>query len=319
MRARQATNGLSWRAGSSCCREVAGAVTLVSPDRLAVAERLTLPCTPAPATTASPRRTWPTGSGSAAAGAPADRPATRLGRATPGDSRRVARAGSHHPENRPLAPEPGPDLHAPFRQLTEQGRSAFRQLTKRCVRRPCHASTPRASPRLRGGPGTRTRGASESSSPGSGRPDPAPTGVPQGAPLNVSRAGHGLAALRTGDGLVRHAARPYAAPSVSDRLRIGPPGRSGPIKRRSADRCRAARTNRSDQPPAPPPPGPESACPACPSRSGLSVDLSGRQVDDDQEHDADRPPQAPALRRRVANGPGLRRRVRLRRRRTSPR
>lgn len=37
-----------------------------------------------------------------------------------------------------------------------------------------------------------------------GRPDPAPTGLPQRAPLDIGRAGRGLAALRTGDGRTRH-------------------------------------------------------------------------------------------------------------------
>jgi len=193
--------------------------------------------TPRSATAASPPPTWPTGCGSASAGARADPPATHLAAPAPpapGDSRRAARAGSPRtgPWARP-AREPVSHLHAPIRHVTEHQASRFRHVMNLGVRRP----TPRRqrSPRAASAPRTPVGGKSGGSSPCSGRCRTA--GSPRRTRRTASRPrrpGESLASCR----------RPYAA---IQRPRSYP----GAL---------------------------ELACPACRSSSGLSADVSGRQV-----------------------------------------
>lgn len=327
MRARQATNGPPWRAGSSCCRDVAGAVTLVSPDRLAVAERLALPRTPAPATAASPRPTSPTCSGSAAAGAPAVPRATRSAApapATPGDSRRAGRAGSHRPRNRPLAPEPLA-LPAPLqRHVTMGHRSAHRHVTFCRVRRPW--PQPRWSPRGSCAPrtpavGTTACSTAWASCPATWAPGrrstrtagcrgrradsrtsscrrPAVVGRDEQGARGPSIVLAGVALQRlTVAGMDRRGHHPHGtrAPAA-----LRAPSPAFRLVRHGADRTRwgtsgtfGLSTCRAQVGACP------STCPADRSTTTRSTTPTGQ-------------PQAPALRRRVVDGPGLRRRVRLR-------
>lgn len=173
---------------------------------------------------------------------------------------------ARRPRPQPLEPLPfAPRACAPRKRAAGSSSSSTGAAAYRATREPCGRSSPARTP---GRPPAESRQSCRQPRTGPvaavsldhnrlavgtredpGRPDPAPTGVPQRAPLNLRRARHGLTALRTGDGrLVSHAgdrsraelpagkAGTSTAAAVRHPVHVPPPGRRPGARRRPPSR-----------------------------------------------------------------------------------